>query len=184
MPTDNFTRADGALGGSWTTWGNFPGTFNIVSNAASPTPAASQEHGAVYAGSTRARSQITIATGDGTPDCGPGIHMDSLGTAGTARGYAAACNDATNTILYRVDNSVFTNIGSVATGYTVGDTITLRRSGGNVIVSKNGTDILTVADSTYTAGSPGMYSWEHTLTLDNWTDGPPAQGLGLMGCGR
>lgn len=172
MASDNFNRANEdplSDGGNWGAWGTF-GQLALVSNAVKNNSGSAADRASCRVGSAVGDSQCTVTTVGGR-DGGPAIHCDT-----STNGYILTNFDGVNIQMYRVDAGAFTQIGTVVGAYVAADTLRLRRSAGNVITSRNGTDILTVADSTYTGGLDSLFVFDTTLVLDDWTNGVAAGG--------
>lgn len=166
MASDNFNRANAdPIGAPWAGWGSFA-TCEIESNAVRNSAHADGDAGMLYSSSNVPDSQLDYVSG--TADGGPAIHC-----AAGPDGYLETNYDATSLMVYRLDDGGFTFLGQVAGVYTAGQPNRMRRSGNNIIASKNGADVVTVTDTTYTgtSGSPGFFSYAGTLIQDNWTDG-------------
>ncbi len=70
----------------------------------------------------------------------------------------------------------FTLINSTTAGCTTGDVLSAARSGNTITAFKNGTAMITVSDTTYTGGSPGMGFYIQTL---NGTSAAADAGFGV-----
>ena len=112
-----------------------------------------------------ASCQVTITTvGDG--DGGPTI-LDS-----SNNGYTLSNFDASTFHLAPLNAGVFgADIGTVAGNYVIGDLMRIRRNGTSVVVSKNGTDVLSVVNTTYTTGLGAAIFLFNSLQVDDMTDG-------------
>jgi len=166
VASDNFNRAnESPLASPWAAWGSWA-TCRLLSNAVQNSSGSDESSGMLYSTSNVADSQWTYTSG--TTDGGPAIHC-----AAGPDGYFETAYDGSSRYIYRVDDGGFTYLGDVAGVYTAGQPNRLRRSGSNVIASKNGSDFLSVADTTYTGttGSPGVFSYAGNLIQDSWTDG-------------
>ena len=139
--------------------------MRIVSNKAAGS-ASGSSCGARHTVSTVAFSQFEI-TDITDEDFGP-----ALFEAGATNGYVSTCYTASDVFIFRIDSGGFTLGATVAgTSWQVGDVPAIRRSGGNVIVSIDGSDVLTYVDSTYTSVVPGLFSYGGGGRFINWTDG-------------
>jgi hypothetical protein len=122
------------------------------------------ESGTLYGSSSAQSSQLDYVSG--TTDGGPALHC---GTG--PDGYLVTAYNAVEVFIFRVDDGGYTELGHATGVYTAGQANRIRRSGGDLIYSKNGSDLFSVSDSTYTGGSPGAFSYAGDLIQDNWTDG-------------
>jgi len=177
VASDNFNRdPENPLASPWGVWhsGSPWPQLDLVSNAVKNNEGGAGDVASLYTTSNELLSQCVITTVGGR-DAGPTICSD-----GNGNGYFFTNHDATNLYIYLISGGSFNNIGSVAGVYATNDVLKLRRSGNNVIASINGGDVLTVADTTYMTGNPGMLCFDTTSVLDDWTDGvaggpPPAE---------
>lgn len=176
MASDNFNRADAnPLDGNWTTVSGIA-ALKIVSNAVLGT-STNTSCGARHNVSTVADSQVTVsAKPSGNVDSGPALFQ-----TGAFNGYTFSNYTGSDLFIFRVDGGSFNNIATVA-GVTVvaGDVLRLRRSGANVIGSRNGVDVLTVSDSTYTNVVPAIFCYDGVCSVDDWTDGASAAASSLL----
>lgn len=165
MASDNFNTDNDPIAAPWDTWGTFAG-YRTSGGVAIPT---SGSAGMFYSSSSVAFSKATIA--DVTSfNFYVALHCSEAG--GVADGYIAGYNGtSTSCAMYRIDDEGFTllNSGSAPT-IANGDTLSIRRSGGDVILARNDSDILTATDSTYTTGSPGVWSSSGDTRYGDWTD--------------
>lgn len=165
MASDNFNRANqNPIGAPWGAWGSFD-TCRIVSNAVQNSSGTDAASGLIYTTSTALLSQWRYVSG--TTDGGPAVCCQ----AGASSGYFLTNYDATVIYMFRVDAGGYTQIATVAGVYAAGDILAIRRVGATVIGSRNGSDILSVSDSTYLTGNPGAFFFASNLVLDDWTDG-------------
>jgi hypothetical protein len=165
MATDNFTRADETpLASPWATLAG--SGVSLSSNTAVNLSAGDAASYRTDSSITDSQVKISVL---GASDGGPLI----CGNASPFNAYITTC--FTGSIeLYRIDNGTFTSIASNVAIYAVNDTIRLRRSGANVIVSRNGTDIITFSDSTYTTGVDGIFAAANNLAFSQWTNNATA----------
>ena len=178
MASDAFTRADETPLSTNNWASDLFGGINLISNTVGNAAAA--DKASYRTDSSVQDSQIKIAT-VGTGDGGPAICLD-----GSSNFYMVNNVLVTTIELYKCVAGVFTSIASVAGGYALNDTIRIRRSGGNVIISKNGTDILTFADSTFTTGFDGMHCFNNVIRMDDWNNnvgGASQSRMPLLGVG-
>jgi hypothetical protein len=161
VATDNFTRADETplSTNSWASdaFGGVNLISNTVGNSSVADKCSYRTDSAVF------DSQVKIAT-TGDKDGGPAICIN-----GSSSFYCANNNSGSNIEMFKVTAGSFSAIGSFVGTYATNDLIRIRRSGGNVIISQNGTDIITVADSSFVTGNDGIHCF-NTIRMDDWTN--------------
>lgn len=169
MATDNFTTDVSPLGSPWEKTGNNMGAFAASGGVAVPSSGNSAMH---YSASSVAYSAVKIAT-VGDLGCGPTVRA-AADTTIYPRGYLGQASTATTVDIYLMHSSgTFTKLGSTQTVPTVqaGDVLSLEHDGSNLLTLKiNGSTVHSHTDSTWTDGSPGMWSYSSTPRLDDWTD--------------
>ena len=166
MASDDFNRANAdPLDGSWSTssaWGN----LKLVSNGV-VVVAADTDSAMVHSASTETDSQVTLTTAVAGTTAGPGLHM----SATASDGYVLLFNIA---VWHIYELPSFSSLGDWAASPAIanGDVARLRRGPGNTLIgSINGVDrITTAATTTYLGGRPGMFIFDGTTVLDDWTD--------------
>lgn len=164
MATDDFNRAnESPLASPWGAWGSL-GTCRLVSNALQNSAGSDTDSGCLRTDSAVGDSSLTYTSG--TTDGGPAIHC---GTG--PDGYLMTAYDGANIYMFRLDDGSFTQLGaSILGAYVTGQANRLRRSSGNLIYSLNAVDLITRADSTYTGGNDGAFSYAGNLIQDGWTN--------------
>lgn len=167
MSSDNFNRANAnPVSGLWATSSAW-NALQLVSNAVQVVTASS-DSAMVSTASTATDSQVELTVTSTTVTiAGPAIHMST--TAGD--GYALLYNGGFWHV-YLLPS--FSDLGSwfASPPLANNDVARLRRGPGNtLIININGTDVFTtLADTTYLGGAPGMFVYDGTTVLDNWTD--------------
>lgn len=168
--TDNFNRANGAIGGNWT---NINGTFGISSNkATSLTLGADSRAQAVYSASFGPDSfgndqyaQLVLA--DTTAYAGVVVR----GSLSAYTGYVAVAAGTDSAISKFVAGTPT----AVATGgppFANGDVLRLEISGSTLTLKKNGVVVLTGTDSSISSGYAGIAGYNTTrIAGDNWEGG-------------
>jgi len=168
MASDNFNRADSALTSPWTNWGAFS-AVSVISNAVGNNTGSNQDCGSYFSTSTSLSSQVLL-TATGARNGGPAINCSG------DDGYLLQNLGGANFTIYKITNGVpVASAAAAVPAYAINDVLRLRRSGGDVIASRNGLDIVTLTDSTYTGGSPGIYVNDQNIRFDDWTDGVALQ---------
>lgn len=159
MATDNFNRADGALGANWTT---HTGTFSILSNQAQGTAAGTIAWaGAGSPFSANHYSEIkAITTGK---YYGPAVNVSA---GGNAVGWHQLGH-----IHLLIDGVLTFQFGTLA-GFTLNDVVSLTREGMYVVAHKNGTLVGGIyVPYLVGTGQPGVWAREVTSTFDDWAGG-------------
>ena len=152
---DDFNRADGGLGSTWT---ELSGTFQIVSQHVEPAAAA-----------TYTTARLTTWTGGGDQWAEVAVMVTGLNSGGgpvvrAGNGgndlYLVDYNARADHQLYRVVGGVGTPIGG---GWTTpaanGDVVRLEATGSTIRVLVNGVQKLSVTDTGVTGGAPGIYAF-------------------------
>jgi hypothetical protein len=153
--TDDFNRADGGLGSNWITRNS---VLEIISN----------QYASSATANPNAYAEVAVATADFTDDHEAQITAAVLGNADflgpavrvSVSGCYAIRVDGTNgptRRIIRMDGTTQTVIGTVNIVPVASDTLTLRAVGSTITAYKNGTQVDSVTDATYTTGQPGIY---------------------------
>jgi len=163
--SDNFTRGDSTtVGNGW----NEQGPWEISSNTLKRASAGAAALDICYrTGNITAGYSECIPLSD---QAGPTIRYD-IGVIG---GYAARPN-AGNVDLYRVNPGGGTITVLATSGVSVNlttDRLRLRGQGTSLRVYKNGTQIISTTDGTYTTGVRGVLSLSNNnQSVDNYREG-------------
>lgn len=163
--TDSFPTVQNPLSGHWaTTYGGLQCTASGIVKGTSPTPQDNLSSWSTsdYTFLNDQTSQITFSNiGD---DDWPGATVRIAGTTTSSTGYVAYARlESTGIFLYKIATSGTIGAGSAneigsATGLTLtgSHTMQLAVAGTNLIVYLDGSSIITVSDSAFTAGQPGI----------------------------
>ena len=166
---DNATRANGAIGGSWTIQQN---GLSIAANQIQGTTAA-QSNSGFWNANTFSQvqfSQATVTALNGTADF-PGVTVLASGTGASATYYDCVEN-STTIFMQRVVNAGTTSLTSTASTGAVGDLLRLEVTpGGSLTCFKNGGVALTATDAQISSGSPGLLISGSVATEKNWSGG-------------
>jgi hypothetical protein len=196
VATDNFNRADGALGANWTVAYN--GGFLVLGNQARSN-GSSNDCCSLYTGASFANAQYVKATVAQAPTA----HYYALGVAtrgnqsGVWRNYCyIGLRDNNERYLSRISNGTPTTLQYYnGGGIAVNDIMQLDSDGSLHSPFRNGTadtSLGTATDSNYASGVPGLsgYNGSTTATMDDWEGGDITAGGGgtvplmmLMGIG-
>lgn len=179
--SDDFNRANETpLASPWTNW--LSTGANLVSNAATGVSAASRA--SFYNSGTWSDDQECSGI---VGNLGSGVRYSSVGVrcAATSGGRGYMCYTdgvagASHTDIVRLTNGTETIIKSVATAFANGDRIGIRAVGTSISMWKNGTQIDSVNDSTYTSGYPGI-NFYGLATMDDWQAADVGTGTGGSG---
>jgi hypothetical protein len=159
--TDDFDRADGALGSNWTTHGVATPAIitNVVYSGTSNTVGYANYSGAAFNDDQYA--QVSIAS-TGSDSSGATCRMDSSGN-----GYAAVCTNSTTCSLYLVTSGsrAYLQSSYVTVSDITNKTLKITCDGQVITGYLDGIAFDSKTDTTYTTGSPGL------TVRNNWTKG-------------
>jgi hypothetical protein len=168
--SDDFNRANGGLGGNWTT---VAGTIapQILSNQAVPG-IGGQLGSAYWSADSFTNDQFaqgTLPNSTGS-QYGPGIAV----RLANSHGYILWYGNADNTVsIWRMDTaSTWSQIGtSSALTVSGSDVWRIEAVGSTIAGYQNGSLVVQIADGTYSSGSPGMWLFNAQNQLDDWSGG-------------
>ena len=165
---DNAARANGGIGSNWTVTNN---GINISGNNFVGTAATNDvAYWSANSFSTTQFSQVTLTALNGTTDF-PGVAVLLSGSGVATHGYNCV-EDTTNIFIQKITGTANTTLTSSSTTGTASDILRLEvDSAGNLTCYKNGVSTLTVNDTTYTSGSPGLFLFGTVATSKNWSGG-------------
>lgn len=168
--TDNFNRADGALGANWTdtTTGSFLIASNAVKANATPTTYSLSYWNANTVVANQ-YSQVDLVTNTVSQYVGVGVRLQT----GAPSGYFLQLGDTDTCYVQRIDNGTPVALAQTS-GCTTGHTYRLTALGSQLTVTKDGTTILgPVVDTTYATGRVGLMGFgdSASATIDNWQGG-------------
>jgi hypothetical protein len=170
--TDDFNRSNGGLGSNWTVAANSSTPLQIASNQAeSPSGNYSESlyTAADFADDQFSQVQYVSSMTSGVINLV--VRARQFTTASTEDGYVGQLN-GTNWRILRVDNQVETQLASGSYTYANGDTFTLEVFGSTLTLKKNGVNLGSTIDATYSSGDVGFGSYNvGTLKVDNWRGG-------------
>ena len=171
--SDNFDRADGGLGGNWTT---VAGTSapRIVSNTLRAGTAGAL-NSAYWSASTFGADQFAQAS---LPDSsgtqyGPGIAVRLSGTQGYFLWYG---NSPGTVSLWRMDGSSSSSWTQLAQSAPLtmspsSDVWMIQAVGSTISGYQNGNLVVQATDTHITSGSPGVWLYYSSNQIDNWSGG-------------
>jgi hypothetical protein len=167
--TDDFNRANGALGSNWVAGPSFSAPTIVSSQAAGGGASAwwiAYWNPTSNTFSNDQHAQISPVSGL------YGVIVRHQ--ASTSSGYLYFKNVAQD-LLYRIDSGSFNLLTSTTTAAAT-TSVRLDATGTTLTCSADGTTTITFTEGTYTSGQPGM-ALNDTAVLDNFLGGP-ATGLG------
>lgn len=160
--SDDFNRADGALGANWA---SFFGGITVVSNAAQGgSLVCAARWTATSFGADQTSSTTIVGFSSGTTYPGAAVRMDASGDC-----YYVAV-DSSNAYIQRLSGGTDIPIATRTSGaWANGDVIGLDIVGTTLQVLKNGAAYgATASDATLASGQPGLYLYG-SASVDNWT---------------
>src|SRR6201994_4882158 len=169
--SDNFDRANGALGSNWTTT---PGTAAPqISGNTLHAGTASSLNSAYWSASTFGNDQFAQGTlpGSSGGNYGPGLAVRLSGAKGHFLWYG---NSANTVSLWRMDSaSSWTQLksSSALTVTPATDVWKIQVVGSTISGYQNGTLVVQTTDTSITAGSPGVWLYYANNQIDNWSGG-------------
>lgn len=171
LASDDFNRADGALGANWT---DNAGAFKIVSNLAACNSSADAIEFNHYSAVSFLNDQWAQATVTSVA-AGTYIGLSVRGASGSTKtGYVLYSNGSTVFLSKMIAGSrtVFNGGSSIGT-LAINDVVLLTVQGTTLTVYKNGVSLFSVVDSAIASGSPGIggFGTAGTSTIDNWSAG-------------
>jgi hypothetical protein len=183
--TDNFNRANGALGANWT-GGAGEDACTIVSNLINFSGGnglgfdqASFFSGTLVGGGTTwpndQYSKGTVgSSGAAGADQGPGLLVRHAAAAQTFYRFSADQAGSNNVTVSKFVSATYTSLGAVTHAWTTGAIWEIDAQGTTLTIKESGSTVTTKTDSAITAGNPGIsYSSTDTgtNTVDDWEGG-------------
>ena len=169
--SDNFDRADGALGSNWTTVSG-TGAPKIVSNTlrVRTAGALSSAYWSASTFSSDQFAQASLPNSSGT-QYGPGIAVRLSGS----KGYFLWYGNSSNTVsLWRMDSSSSETLLKQSASLTVSpssDVWKIQAVGSTISGYQNGKLVVQATDTNITSGSPGVWLYYSSNQIDNWSGG-------------
>ena len=179
--SDDFNRADGAIGSNWTVIND--SSYAVVASNVATTPTSAAYPNCIYASTfTFTANQFSRATMVRSNDTsGQAIELTVRGSGSslaTLSNYAVTISSA-GWGMYKMVNgtelalSSGTDTGSDA--FNTGDVCELRVIGTSITLYKNGTLLTTCTDSSVSTGKPGFNLVSNNsaaqAAIDNWVGG-------------
>ena len=168
--SDDFNRADGGLGSSWTPIAD--GGMAIASQQVTGTTSATTgdiRTAETYSSDQSSTVEVTSTQLSGGQWVGPAVRMQSNGLNGYL-GIYFWNNGSPQLVLYKRTSGGFEQLGSpYSTGpLAAGTKLELLAVGNTVSFLENGVQRIGVQDSSFTGGAPGIIA-SGAATADNWS---------------
>ncbi len=179
--TDNFNRANGSLGAGWTAISD--GAMVIAGDMVQGGNTG--DTGEIRTGETYSSnhfSQIQVASQpSGGQWIAAGVRLQNGGQNGYAGLYFANYGNP-ELMLFKRTNGAWSQLGGAYASGTLatGTQLTLSATGSSLTFAMNGAAAISVTDSTYTGGAPGIMA-DGTTTADNWAGGDVSGGSFSVG---
>ena len=170
--TDNFNRADGPLGSSWTGFsdGGLAITSQVVSGTNTTGYSGDMRTAETYNSNQYSQIQLTSTQLTGGQWIGPAVRMQASGQDGYVGVYYWNSGSPEVTLFERT-GSTWNQLGAYSTGpLTAGTTLKLEAVGSTLAFLVNGVERIAVYDNTYAGGAPGIMA-SGTGQADNWSGG-------------
>ena len=179
LASDNFNRANGALGANWTNQSQGANNVQIASNQVEATLANDFE-AAFWSAITWPNdqfSQATLIRGDTSGQSGGGPIVRVSSSAFTMY-YVFATEGTPGTIqIAKIVAGSFTPVSTVTPNVSANDVLLLTVQGTTLRCFQNGTQATSVTDAAISSGSPGLSvnpgfgSVVTDAEVDNWSGG-------------
>jgi hypothetical protein len=164
--SDDFNRANGALGANWGTDRN---ALTIVSNQAKGTSAANCATWRVTGTFAANQYSEIVWQGGAANGAGPIVRHNGV-NPGT---YYVAYFDGTKMYLESVAAGAYTGINGAGTDFVPvnGDVLRLEVSGTTLTVRRNGVKLYTTTNAAIATGRPGFEIFGTTIAVNDWAGG-------------
>ena len=175
--SDDFNRADGALGGNWTAMSD--GAMTISSQMVvgrSSGQSGDTRTAETYTSDQYSQVQLTSTQLTGVQWIGPAVRSQN-GGQNLYLGIYFWNNGSPQLRLYKRTSGGFTQLGSSypTGGLPAGATLGLTATGAAISFLLNGSPVITITDTSLTGGAPGIMAYG-TGEADNWAGGDVAGG--------
>ena len=177
--SDDFNRTNGAVGSNYTLFWGATNSLSVVSNECAP---GSDEEFMYYNGASFGADQyVEIEFRSNTASVGyVGGFVRLQGTPGASpNGYFFDCitfdsGSTWGARIIRIDSGTEVGLTSASVTPVAGDKLRLTITGSSLVVSQNGTSLVSATDSTYSSGGyVGIrgYASNNSIHLDNFLAG-------------
>lgn len=158
--SDNFQRANGALGANWSNWSWSGAVAAKISSNAAVGGGTATTSGGVWAANTFAGNQSAQITVGTLPTGGDWVGVTVRQSSNGSGGYLALWFANSGSPLFMLFGENGTSspplLTSVSGSMSAGDTLGISASGTTIVLYHNGTSLLSSTDSTYSSGAPGV----------------------------
>ena len=175
--SDDFNRANGALGSSWTAMSDGAMTISSQVAAGGNSGVSGDTRTAeTYTSNQYSQVQVTATQLTGGQWIGPAVRSQNNGQ-NLYLGIYFWNSGSPQLRLYKRASGGFTQLGSSfpTSGLATGATLRLTATGTTISFLLNGTPVITVTDTSLTGGAPGIVAFG-TGKADNWAGGNMAGG--------
>jgi hypothetical protein len=175
--SDDFNRANGALGGNWTAMSD--GAMTISSQVVaggSSGQSGDTRTAESYTSNQYSQVQVTATQLTGGQWIGPAVRSQNSGQ-NLYLGIYFWNSGSPQLRLYKRTSGSFTQLGAsfATSGLAAGATLRLTATGTTISFLLNGAPVITVTDTSLTGGAPGIMAFG-TAKVDNWAGGNVAGG--------
>jgi Putative esterase len=180
--TDNFNRANGALGANWTAMSD--GALTIASQVVKGGNGAYSgdiRTAETYGADQSSQVEVTSTQLSGGQWIGPAVRASS-GGSNLYLGIYFWNGGSPDLMLFKRTSGSFTQLGSSypVSALAAGTQLTLTAVGSTITFAQNGTARITATDTSLTSGAPGIMAYG-TGTADNWAGNSTGTGTGTTG---
>jgi Putative esterase len=175
--TDDFNRANGALGSSWTAMSDGAMTISSQVVAGGNSGQSGDTRTAeAYTSNQYSQVQVTSTQLTGGQWIGPAVRSQNSGQ-NLYLGIYFWNSGSPQLRLYKRTSGGFTQLGAsfATSALATGATLKLTATGTTISFLLNGTPVITVTDTSLTGGAPGIVAFG-TAKADNWAGGNIAGG--------
>src|SRR5689334_10734023 len=172
LASDDFNRADGALGVGWTAISD--GSMSISSQAVIGKAGATTGEirtGETYPSDQFSQIQVTSTPLSGGQWAAAAVRVQNSGQNGYAGLYYWNFGSP-ELMLFKRSNGAWTQLGATYNSGTLaaGTQLRLVATGSTISFLQNGVQRISVTDTSFTGGSPGIMAFGNS-TADNWSGG-------------
>ena len=180
--SDNFNRANGALGANWTAMSD--GALTIASQVVKGGSGAYSgdiRTAETYGADQSSQVEVTSTQLSGGQWIGPAVRA-SNGGSNLYLGIYFWNGGSPDLMLFKRTSGSFTQLGATypVSALAAGTQLTLSVTGSTLTFAQNGTARITATDTSLTSGAPGIMAYG-TGTADNWAGNSTGTGTGADG---
>lgn len=169
--SDNFQRANGALGANWTDW-FWVGSVGcvIASDRAAGSSEANTTSGDFWSAGSFGGDQYSRVTVAAVPAAGEWVGVTAR-QSGEGVGYLGIWFEGTYYLFNENGTPSPPLLTSASGSLSAADTIMVKAVGTTVSLYRNGAQVLTATDSTYASGAPGIAFFGASGAVSGWDGG-------------